>query len=100
FQKVYAESFAGVKRVLRTDQHLFMYNASGHGAWEASLTNLLSPGDAILVVESGYFSEEWAAMARGHGLEVRIVAADWRRGVDIADVRKALAADTSHAIKA
>jgi alanine-glyoxylate transaminase / serine-glyoxylate transaminase / serine-pyruvate transaminase len=100
FVELYSAAFAGVKRVLRTNQHLFMYNASGHGAWEASLTNLLSPGDAVLVVESGYFSEEWAAMARGHGLEVRIVAADWRRGVDIADVRKALAADTAHAIKA
>ena len=77
-----------------------MYNASGHGAWEASLTNLLSPGDTILVLESGYFSEEWAAMARGHGLEVQVIAADWRRGVDIADVRRALAADTDHVIKA
>ena len=100
FVQVYEAAFAGVKRVLRTEQHLFMYNASGHGAWEASLTNLLSPGDTILVLESGYFSDEWAAMARGHGLEVRIVAADWRRGVDIADVRRALAADTAHAIKA
>jgi alanine-glyoxylate transaminase/serine-glyoxylate transaminase/serine-pyruvate transaminase len=100
FVPVYEAAFAGVKRVLRTDQHLFMYNASGHGAWEASLTNLLSPGDTVLVLESGYFSEEWAAMARGHGLEVRVVEADWRRGVDIADVRKALAADTAHAIKA
>lgn len=100
FVTVYDAAFAGVKRVLRTNQHLFMYNASGHGAWEASLTNLLSPGDTILVLESGYFSEEWAAMARGHGLEVQVVAADWRRGVDIADVRKALAADTRHAIKA
>jgi alanine-glyoxylate transaminase / serine-glyoxylate transaminase / serine-pyruvate transaminase len=97
---IYDAAFAGVKRVLRTDQHLFMYNASGHGAWEASLTNLLSPGDTILVLESGYFSDEWANMARGHGLEVRLVAADWRRGVDIADVRKELAADTAHMIKA
>jgi alanine-glyoxylate transaminase/serine-glyoxylate transaminase/serine-pyruvate transaminase len=100
FVPVYDEAFAGVKRVLRTGQHLFMYNASGHGAWEASLTNLLSPGDKILVLESGYFSEEWAAMARGHGLEVQLVAADWRRGVEIADVRNALATDTGHAIKA
>jgi alanine-glyoxylate transaminase/serine-glyoxylate transaminase/serine-pyruvate transaminase len=100
FVPVYDAAFAGVKRVLRTNQHLFMYNASGHGAWEASLTNLLSPGDTILVLESGYFSEEWANMARGHGLEVRIIGADWRRGVDIADVRRVLAADTAHAIKA
>ena len=100
FVPVYDAAFDGVKRVLRTSQHLFMYNASGHGAWEASLTNLLSPGDTIMVLESGYFSEEWANMARGHGLEVKLVAADWRRGVDIADVRKELAADTAHAIKA
>jgi alanine-glyoxylate transaminase / serine-glyoxylate transaminase / serine-pyruvate transaminase len=100
FVPIYDAAFAGVKRVLRTDQNLFMYNASGHGAWEASLTNLLSPGDTIMVLESGYFSEEWANMARGHGLEVRLIAADWRRGVDIADVRKELAADTAHVIKA
>jgi alanine-glyoxylate transaminase / serine-glyoxylate transaminase / serine-pyruvate transaminase len=100
FVPLYDAAFAGVKRMLRTEQHLFMYNASGHGAWEASLTNLLSPGDTIMVLESGYFSEEWANMARGHGLEVKLIAADWRRGVDIDDVRKELAADTAHAIKA
>jgi len=64
FQDVYAESFAGVKRVLRTSQHLFMYNASGHGAWEASLTNLLSPGETILVLETGFFSEAQARIGR------------------------------------
>jgi len=100
FVEVYDAAFAGVKRVLRTEHHLFMYNASGHGAWEASLTNLLSPGEAILVLESGYFSDEWAAMARAHGLDARSVACDWRRGVDIAAVQAALAEDTAHAIKA
>jgi alanine-glyoxylate transaminase/serine-glyoxylate transaminase/serine-pyruvate transaminase len=100
FVGVYEAAFAGVKRVLRTTQHLFMYNASGHGAWEASLTNLLSPGDTILVLESGYFSDEWAAMGRSYGLEVRTVAADWRHGVDLADLRAALAEDPAHAIKA
>jgi alanine-glyoxylate transaminase / serine-glyoxylate transaminase / serine-pyruvate transaminase len=100
FAEIYEASREGVKRVLRTNQHLFMYNASGHGAWEASLTNLLSPGDTVLVLESGYFSDEWAAMARGFGLEVRIVAADWRVGVALADVERALAEDKAHAIKA
>ncbi len=100
FTAVYDAAYTGVKRVLRTDQHLFMYNASGHGAWEASLTNLLSPDETILVVESGYFSEEWAAMARGHGLEVQVLAADWRRGADIAELRRVLVADSSHTIKA
>jgi alanine-glyoxylate transaminase/serine-glyoxylate transaminase/serine-pyruvate transaminase len=86
--------------VLQTTQHLFMYNASGHGAWEASLTNLLSPGDRIMVLESGYFSEEWANMARSHGLDVQMIEADWRRGVDIGALRDALAADKAHAVKA
>lgn len=100
FVDVYESSRAGVKHVLRTTQHLFMYNASGHGAWEASLTNLLSPGDTVLVLESGYFSEEWAAMARGFGLDVRLVKADWRVGVALADVERALAEDKAHVIKA
>ena len=55
FVEVYDAAFDGVKRVLQTRHHLFMYNASGHGAWEASLTNLLSPGDRIIVLEFGVF---------------------------------------------
>ena len=100
FVPVYDAAFAGVKKVLRTQQHVFMYNASGHGAWEASLTNLLSPGDTIVVLESGYFSDEWAAMARAHGLEVRMVQADWRVGADVADLRRVLSEDAAHVIKA
>lgn len=100
FVPVYEDSFAGVKKILRTQQHVFMYNASGHGAWEASLTNLLSPGDTIVVLESGYFSDEWAAMARAHGLEVKTIQADWRVGVDVADLRRVLAEDSAHVIKA
>src|ERR1700759_4155632 len=100
FVPVYDAAFAGVKRVLQTQHHLFMYNASGHGAWEASLTNLLSPGDTIMVLESGYFSDEWAKMARALGVEVQIVTANWRHGVDIGAVRAALVEDARHAIKA
>ena len=100
FREVYDASFEGVKRVLRTQHRLFMYTGSGHAAWEASLTNLLSPGDAILLLEFGYFSDEWAKMARALKVEVRQVAADWRHGVDIANVKAALAEDTAHVIKA
>ncbi|HET6182074.1 MAG TPA: aminotransferase class V-fold PLP-dependent enzyme [Acetobacteraceae bacterium] len=100
FVAVYDEVVAGLKRVLGTRQHLFMYTGSGHAAWEATLTNLLSPGDTILVLESGYFSEEWAKMAAAHQVEVRLVAADWRRGADMAQVKSALAEDRAHAIKA
>jgi alanine-glyoxylate transaminase/serine-glyoxylate transaminase/serine-pyruvate transaminase len=100
FTGVFDAAYAGVKRVLRTGQHLFLYAASGHGAWEATLTNLFSPGDAILIVESGYFSEEWGVMATKLGLKPRTVAADWRRGVDIAQVTAALRQDAAHEIRA
>jgi alanine-glyoxylate transaminase/serine-glyoxylate transaminase/serine-pyruvate transaminase len=100
FQEVYDEAFAGVKRVLRTSRHLFMYNASGHGAWEASLTNLLSPGDTILVLETGFFSDQWAEMGLGHGLKVTTLPADRRMGADLAALRDTLTADTAGEIKA
>jgi alanine-glyoxylate transaminase/serine-glyoxylate transaminase/serine-pyruvate transaminase len=100
FLALYDSCVEGLKRVLKTKQHLFFYTASGHGAWEASLVNVLSPGDTLLVVESGYFSMGWTEMAEALGVKVQTVAADWRRGVDIAAVEAALAADTGHVIKA
>ena len=69
FVEVYDEVYSGLKRVLGTEHHVFMYTGSGHAAWEATLTNLLSPGDTILLIESGYFSEEWGRMAAAHGVE-------------------------------
>lgn len=100
FIRLYEECAAGLKRVLKTQHHLFFYTASGHGSWEATLVNLLSPGDTILVLETGNFSENWGRMAEGFGVVVRTVAADWRRGVDMAAVEAALADDTAHTIKA
>src|SRR3712207_2264886 len=100
FMEVYEACFEGLKRVLKTRQHLFMYTGSGHAAWEASLVNLFSPGDAMLIPETGHFSDSWGRMARDLGLEVRQVAADWRRGVDMAALRAELAEDGARAIKA
>ena len=100
FFAVYERCVAGLKRVLRTQQHLFLYTASGHGAWEASMVNLFSPGDTLLVIETGHFSESWGKMGRALGLNIETVAADWRHGVNFADLRAALAADLDHRIKA
>ena len=100
FMEIHNEVFAGLKRVLGTRHELFMYTGSGHAAWEATLTNLFSPGDAILILESGYFSEAWGQMAAAHGIEVCTVPADWRHGVEISAVKATLAEDTSHAIRA
>jgi len=99
FLEIYEYCIAGLKRVLKTKQDVFMYVASGHGSWEGTLVNLFSPGDTLLMLETGYFSENWAEMAKRHGLEVQTVSADWRHGVDIAAVRQALAADKGHVIK-
>ena len=90
FIELFERAVAGLKRVLRTSSEVFLYTASGHGSWEATLVNLFSPGDIVLVAESGWFSESWTAMAERHGLVVRTVAADWRRGVDYAAVTRAL----------
>ncbi|MDW8443130.1 MAG: aminotransferase class V-fold PLP-dependent enzyme [Acetobacteraceae bacterium] len=83
-----------------TTAEVFFMTASGHGAWEASLVNLFSPGDRLLMLESGYFSDSWTEMARRFGLSVETVPADRRRGVDPAAVAAALRADTAHRIKA
>ncbi len=100
FIELYNGCVAGLKRVLRTEQHLFFYTGSGHAAWEASLVNLLSAGDRILIVETGNFSESWGRMASGLGIEVQTLPADWTKGAEPDAIRAALAADTGHTIKA
>jgi len=100
FVEVFKAGVAGLKRVLRTSGDVFLYAASGHGAWEATFVNLFSPGDTMLVAESGWFSQGWAEMAEKFGLQVQTVAADWRRGIDPQAVAAALRADTGHTIKA
>jgi alanine-glyoxylate transaminase/serine-glyoxylate transaminase/serine-pyruvate transaminase len=100
FLEVYDAAVAGLRRILRTQQDVFLYTASGHGAWEATFANLFSPGDTILMLDSGYFSVTWGQMARDFGLEVRSVSADWRRGVDLAQVAAAVQEDTGRRIRA
>ncbi len=100
FLEVYDACVAGLKRVLRTAQDVFIYTSSGHGAWEATLVNMLSPGDLVLIPESGYFSESWSGMSKSLGLRVQSVPADWRRGVDLAAIGAALEADREHRIRA
>lgn len=90
-----------LKGVLKTKQgFVIAYAASGHGAWDASIANLFSPGDKVLVCQAGYFSENWATTARQYGLEVEAVVTPERRAVDPNAVAERLAADKGHAIKA
>ncbi|RVT96693.1 aminotransferase class V-fold PLP-dependent enzyme [Rhodovarius crocodyli] len=100
FFELYERCVAGLKRVLRTKQHLFFYTASGHGAWEASMANLFNTGDTLLVIETGHFSESWAKMGKALGLCIDTLPADWRKGADFCALRAKLAGDTEHRIKA
>ena len=91
---------AGMKRVFATDANVVIYPASGTGAWEAALVNTLSPGDRVLMAETGHFATLWKRLAERLGLAVDFVPGDWRRGADVAAIEARLAADRAHAIKA
>jgi len=92
--------FAGMKRVFKTDGAVVIYPASGTGAWEAALVNTLSPGDRVLMAETGHFAVLWNKLASKLGLAVEFLPGDWRHGVSSAAVEARLSADPQHAIKA
>src|SRR6202047_167554 len=89
-----------VARVFSTKGRAYIYIANGHGAWEATLTNVLSKGDKILVLESGRFAIGWGDNARRMGVEVEVLKGGMRRAVRPADVEARLKADKGHTIKA
>jgi alanine-glyoxylate transaminase/serine-glyoxylate transaminase/serine-pyruvate transaminase len=91
---------AGMKKIFRTEQHVVIYPASGTGAWEAALVNTISPGDKILMPETGHFATLWRAMAQKLGLEPIIIGGDWRIGAEPDAIAARLAEDKDHAIKA
>jgi alanine-glyoxylate transaminase/serine-glyoxylate transaminase/serine-pyruvate transaminase len=82
-----------VARVFNTKGRAYIYIANGHGAWEAALTNVLSKGDKILVLESGRFAIGWGENARRMGVEVEVLKGDMRRAVRPAEVEARLKAD-------
>src|SRR5688572_29554211 len=94
-------SLERLKAVLKTKKgFVITYAASGNGAWDASIANLFSPGEKVLVPTTGFFADRWATTARNYGLEVELVPTPDRRMVDPEAVGARLAADTKHAIKA
>src|SRR3954465_11000327 len=100
FAQLGKEVLAGLKHVFRTTQPVIIYPASGTGAWEAALANTLSPGDRVLMFETGHFATLWFEMAQRLGLEVDLVPGDWRRGVDPAMVEEKLRPDAQRKVKA
>ncbi len=91
---------AGMKKVFKTEAHVVIYPASGTGAWEAALVNTLSPGDRVLMSETGQFAALWQKLATRLGLATEFLPGDWRHGADPAAIQKRLTEDTGHAIKA
>jgi alanine-glyoxylate transaminase/serine-glyoxylate transaminase/serine-pyruvate transaminase len=87
-------------RVFRTSGRTYIYAANGHGGWEAAISNVLSRGETVLVLESGVFALGWGDMAAMMGAKVEVLKGDWRRAVAPAAVAQRLASDTSHEIKA
>jgi alanine-glyoxylate transaminase / serine-glyoxylate transaminase / serine-pyruvate transaminase len=100
FAKIGAACLAGIKTIFKTDSHVVIYPASGTGAWEAALINLLNEGDKVLMVETGHFASLWHKMASRLGLETEFLETDWRRGADPSAVEDRLRADTEQQIKA
>jgi alanine-glyoxylate transaminase / serine-glyoxylate transaminase / serine-pyruvate transaminase len=91
---------AGIKSIFKTSEHVFIYPSSGTGAWEAALVNTLSPGDKVLMYETGHFASLWHKLALKLGLEPELIASDWRSGVDADTIEARLRQDEAHAIKA
>ena len=100
FQKLGLRVLEKLKGVFKTKSDVFIYPASGTGAWEAAFANLLSPGDRVLMFEAGQFAALWKNMAGKLRLEVESMEADWRGGVDAARIEARLREDRTHEFKA
>ncbi|MGY3444214.1 pyridoxal-phosphate-dependent aminotransferase family protein [Bradyrhizobium sp. USDA 4473] len=90
----------GSARIFQTKGPVVIFPSSGTGAWEAAIVNTLSPGDKVLMVETGHFATLWRQLAGRFGIEVDFLPGDWRRGADPARIEAKLADDTAHSIKA
>ena len=90
----------GCKAVFKTTQPVVIYPASGTGAWEAAIVNTLSPGDTVLMAETGHFATLWKQIATRFGIEVEFIPGDWRRGADPAAIEQKLSEDKARTIKA
>ena len=100
FGELGLEVLQGLKGIFKTRQPVIIYPASGTGAWEAALVNTLSPGDRVLMVETGHFATLWSTLAKRLGLNVDLIPGDWRSGVDAARIEEALRADGKQHIRA
>jgi alanine-glyoxylate transaminase/serine-glyoxylate transaminase/serine-pyruvate transaminase len=100
FGKLGLDVLTRIRGVFRTKNPVIIYPASGTGAWEAALVNTLSPGDKVVMFETGWFATLWNRMATKLGVEAEFIPSDWRAGADAAAIEARLRDDKAHAIKA
>jgi alanine-glyoxylate transaminase/serine-glyoxylate transaminase/serine-pyruvate transaminase len=100
FAQLGRKVLAGLRDVFRTSGPVIVYPASGTGAWEAALVNTLSPGDRVLMAETGHFATLWRNLATRLGLEVEFLPGDWRHGADARAIEARLAQDRDNTIRA
>jgi alanine-glyoxylate transaminase/serine-glyoxylate transaminase/serine-pyruvate transaminase len=100
FAKLAKRCLDGIKTIFKTTNPVIIYTATGTGAWEGALVNTLSPGDRVLIVETGQFALQWKTMAAKYGLVPEVISTDWRIGADPAAIEAKLREDKNHEIKA
>jgi alanine-glyoxylate transaminase / serine-glyoxylate transaminase / serine-pyruvate transaminase len=100
FQKLGRRALAGIKTIFNCAGPVIIYTATGTGAWEAALVNALSPGDKVLMCNTGHFATLWRTMAVKLGLEPEMLETDWRIGAEPAAIEARLRGDPEHTIKA
>ena len=100
FQVIGKKVLADIKKIFQTQSPVIIYGASGTGAWEAALINTLSPGDRVLMFETGHFATLWKQMSDRLGLRAEFLASDWRHGADAAAIEARLREDKQKEIKA
>ncbi len=100
FSRLTQEVLEGLRKLIKTAGKVIVYPASGTGSWEAALVNTLSPGDRVLMFETGQFATLWKNVAVKLGLQADFIPGDWRHGADPAQIEAKLAEDRQHSIKA
>jgi alanine-glyoxylate transaminase / serine-glyoxylate transaminase / serine-pyruvate transaminase len=100
FQSLSKKVLADLKRLFKTKNDVIVFPSSGTGAWEAALVNTLSPGDKVLIVETGQFAHLWASMVKNLGLVPEVIPTDWKTGCDAEQLEQLLKQDSQHDIKA
>lgn len=100
FGRLGREVLSEIRAVFKTKEPVVIYPSSGTGAWEAALVNTLSPGDRVLMAETGWFATLWRKMATRLRLNAEFIPGDWRSGVDAAKIEARLAEDKNHDVKA